>query len=140
MQAQRGCPPWLGSGEGVNGDTVAEAPTLGTTLRKGRRAQAQIGNRWGHRARPETPDPQGGVGGKAGGEGGRPLPGSQSRAVLLPRCGFENSRAETGNAEAPGVLGAWRGVWGGAETLTERRGHRRGLAPHLLPPLAPPHH
>lgn len=51
-------PPWLGSGGVcVNGDTVAEAPTLGTTLRKGRRAQAQIGNRWGHRARPETPDP-----------------------------------------------------------------------------------
>lgn len=39
------------------GDTVAGAPTLGTTLRRGRRAQAQIGNRWGHHARLETLDP-----------------------------------------------------------------------------------
>lgn len=78
--------------------------TLGTTLRKGRRAQAQIGNRWGHRARPETPDPQGGVGGKEGEREGRPLPGSQSRPCCCPRAGLKTPglRRERGRP-----LGFW---------------------------------
>lgn len=57
-------------------------PPLGITLRKGWKAQPQIGNRWGHRARPKTPDPQGWVERRE--KEGRPHPGSQSRPALLP--------------------------------------------------------
>lgn len=46
-------------------------PTRANTVGRGRRAQGQIGNRWGHRAKPETPDPEGeGKTGQGGGEGG----------------------------------------------------------------------
>lgn len=91
----------LGSGGGMNGDTVAEASTLATTLR-GRRAQGQIGNRWGHRARPETPDPEWGGG---AGEGASP-PRQPILAGAAARSGFENSKGEAGNAEPQQVLGA----------------------------------
>lgn len=96
-------------------DTVAEVP-LGTTLRRRRKAQAQIENRWGHRARPQTPDPQGWVerSGRRDGSGRAANPG---RAAAP--CRFENSRAEAGNWEAPQVLGAG----GGGKALREGWGH-----------------
>lgn len=47
-------------------------------------------NRWGHRAKPETPDPEGeGKTGQGVGKEGGPHPGSQSQLALRPRCGFE---------------------------------------------------
>lgn len=104
-KAQRGFSPAgspVGVWGGMNGDTVAEASTLATTLR-GRRAQGQIGNRWGHRARPETPDPERGV---VGGREGASPPRQPILAGAAARSGFENSKGEAGNAEPQQVLGA----------------------------------
>lgn len=85
-------------------DTVAEVP-LSTTLRRRRKAQAQIENRWGHRARPQTPDPQGWV--ERSGEEGRLHPGSQSGPVLLPRAGLKTPglRQGTGRPRRSWELG-----------------------------------
>lgn len=73
------------------GEIKAEAPTIATTLRRGRRAHT--GPDWKQMGPPcQVPDTPGGVGGKAGEERekeGQPHAGSQSRPALRPRAGLK---------------------------------------------------
>lgn len=138
-RAQRGFPPAGSPVLGVvNGDIMAEAPTLATTLRRGRRAQDQIGNRWGHRARPETPDPEGGEG-REGRRRGGPTQAANPSRRCCPRAGLKTPRPERRGPAGPGSSGMWSrrgrdsdggsrgwGGWGGGG----------GRLPHLSPSLA----
>lgn len=111
---------------GMNGGAPWQRPpTLATSLRRGRRAQGQIGNRWGRRARPATLEQRE----RRREREGQTCPGAQSEAALRPGCGFENSTGEARNAEAQRdlrVSGTGREAGAGMET--------QGL-PRLFPSL-----
>lgn len=136
VQAQRGCPPGWGLG-GMNGDTVAEAPHLRHNPEEGAESAGPDWKQMGPPCQAGDTRSTGRGGWEGGGEGGAAPPRQPIPAVLLPPCGFENSRAETGTREAPGVLGARRGVWRGAETLKETRGLPQGAGSPSAPTPGP---
>lgn len=78
-------------------------------------AQGQIGNRWGHRAKPETPDPEGeGRQGRVGRRGGPTQAANPSRRCG-PGAGLKAPRERPGIRRPGQVLGLGEVVREGRE-------------------------
>lgn len=90
---------------GMDGDTVAEAPTRATALKRGR-GVGQIGNRWGHRARPRHPiRSRGRDGRRRGAPRGRPIQaGAAARAGLKSPPERQGGLGPPASPRSPGKL------------------------------------